>query len=56
LFTKARWLKIKVAWVNGITFSYLKVYLEGDHLLLIRKPYHIFGKYRSNCQHFYDWF
>jgi hypothetical protein len=26
----------------SLTFSYLKVYLEGDHLLLIRKPYHIF--------------
>jgi hypothetical protein len=30
-------------WANvffvSLTFSYLKVYLEGDHLLLIRKPY-----------------
>ena len=43
---------VTALWANlffvSLTFSYLKVYLEGDHLLLIRKPYHIFGKYRSS--------
>ena len=35
---------VTALWANvffvSLTFSYLKVYLEGDHLLLIRKPYH----------------
>lgn len=41
---------VTALWANFffLTFFLLKVYLERDNLLFIRKPYHIFGKYQCS--------